>query len=177
MVGPPKELPMKGCVAFGQAHHPLRARKEVPYRVNAVHTLPNVTLEQSTKSRSCSPSQDEATSQDDRPESDDTTDDEVAQLGAPHRQRSIASGLEDCTIDLTNIESLHLKAFAGNETSQEQPRAGETLNSIPAPTLKVDNLPSKEHQTAENHSRGSMNSSPVTKSTHHSVQPAGKILG
>jgi len=168
---------MKGCVAFGQAHHPLRVKKTIPHRANAIHTLPNFPLKQTTESRPSSPSRDEVTCHDDSLEFEGIPDDELALRRIHKRQRSISSGLEDCTPDSTNIESLHLKALAGNEISEEQPRVGETHDLVFTPTLKLDSPLLRNPQDIGRPSRRSVDPSPMTKSTKHSAQQTSKIPG
>ena len=41
----PKELANNGCVIFGQSHHRLKSKGRLALRMNAVHILPNVPLE------------------------------------------------------------------------------------------------------------------------------------
>ncbi|CAD6592140.1 MAG: hypothetical protein ASARMPREDX12_005851 [Alectoria sarmentosa] len=44
-VRPPGNLKENGCVIFGQAHHPLKGPKTVTIRQNAVHMLPNTSIQ------------------------------------------------------------------------------------------------------------------------------------
>lgn len=46
-VRPPGELEENGCVLFGQVHHSLKPTKKVAIRENAVHMLPNTSIQDS----------------------------------------------------------------------------------------------------------------------------------
>ena len=53
-VRPPGSLEENGCVVFGKTQHSLRARGNVVTRQNAVHTLPNIPIQNGTTIR-CNP--------------------------------------------------------------------------------------------------------------------------
>ena len=46
-VRPPGKLEENGCVIFGQVHHSLKPTKTVPLRKNAIHMLPNTSIQDS----------------------------------------------------------------------------------------------------------------------------------
>ena len=41
----PGNLAENGCVIFGQTHHSFKSHKKIPFRQNAVHTLPNTSIQ------------------------------------------------------------------------------------------------------------------------------------
>ena len=43
----PGNLEERGCVVFGQMHHPLKPRKKIPMGHNTVHMMPNISIEDS----------------------------------------------------------------------------------------------------------------------------------